>query len=100
MPMIRVLIADDHKLIRDALTGLFEATEDIEVVGECSDGGQVAEAVERTRPDVVLMDLKMPVLDGLEATRELRVTHPEVRVVVLTGGLTPATAAEARALGV
>jgi DNA-binding NarL/FixJ family response regulator len=97
---IRVLIADDHQLIRHALAGLLAATEDLEVVAQCSDGGQVAEAVDRTRPDVVLMDLRMPVADGLEATRELSVVHPEVRVVILTGGLTPATAAEARALGV
>jgi len=97
---IRVLIADDHQLIRDALTDLLAGSDDFEVVGECSDGGQIVDAVGRTRPDVVLMDLKMPVLDGLQATQALLVSHPEVRVVVLTGGLTPATAFEARALGV
>ena len=97
---IRVLIADDHQLIRDALSDLLAGSDDIEVVGECSDGGQIVDAVGRTRPDVVLMDLKMPVLDGLQATQALLVSHPEVRVVVLTGGLTPATAFEARALGV
>jgi len=97
---IRVLIADDHQLIRQALADLFEGTPDITVVGECSDGSQVVAAVAATRPDLVLMDLQMPVMDGLQATRELLDSHPEVRVVVLTGGLTPATALEARALGV
>jgi DNA-binding NarL/FixJ family response regulator len=97
---IRVLIADDHRLIRQALTDLFDGTSDITVVGECADGSEVAAAVEATRPDVVLMDLQMPVMDGLQATRALLASHPEVQVVVLTGGLTPATAFEARALGV
>jgi DNA-binding NarL/FixJ family response regulator len=96
---IRVLIVDDHALIRDALVDLFSATGDIEVVGECSDGGEVLDAVGRLRPDVVLMDLKMPGVDGIEATRRVLGPHPEVRVVVLTGALTPATARQAHALG-
>ncbi|MGY1822490.1 response regulator [Geodermatophilus sp. SYSU D00079] len=96
---IRVLIADDHALIRDALVDLFSGTDDIEVVGQCSDGSQVLDAVGRTRPDVVLMDLKMPCVDGIEATRQVLGAHPGVRVVVLTGALTPATAREARTLG-
>ncbi|MGY1633130.1 response regulator transcription factor [Geodermatophilus sp. SYSU D01186] len=96
---IRVLIADDHALIRDALVDLFSGTGDIEVVAECSDGSQVLDAVSRTRPDVVLMDLKMPCVDGIEATRQVLRAHPGVRVVILTGALTPATAREAHALG-
>src|SRR3954453_15648577 len=97
---IKVLIADDHPLIRQALTDLFTGTSDIVVVGQCSDGSQVAEAVGRTEPDVVLMALQMPVVDGLGATRQVLVEHPDVRIVVLTGALTRATAFEARALGV
>ena len=96
---IKVLIADDHKLIRMALVDLFAASSDIEVVAECADGSEVLEAVERTRPDVVLMDVKMPVMDGLEATCSLLSAHPEARVIILTGALTAATACEARALG-
>ncbi|MGY1639347.1 response regulator transcription factor [Geodermatophilus sp. SYSU D00742] len=96
---IRVLIADDHALIRDALVELFAGTDDIEVVGQCSDGSQVLDAIAGTHPDVVLMDVTMPCVDGIEATRQVRAVHPGVRVVMLTGALTRATAGEARALG-
>lgn len=96
---IRVLIADDHKLIRMALADLFSMAPDIEVVAECTDGCEVLEAAQRTHPDVVLMDVKMPVMDGLEATDVLLAARPETRVIVLTGALTPATVRQARALG-
>ncbi len=96
---VRVLLADDHPLIRMALRELFAASPDIEVVAECADGSEVLEAAERTRPDVVLMDVKMPVMDGLQATCALLAAQPEVRVVILTGALTAATACEAQALG-
>ncbi|WP_448623470.1 response regulator [Geodermatophilus sp. URMC 64] len=96
----RVLIVDDHQLIRDALTDLFCATEDIEPVGSCADGDEVVAAVERTTPDVVLMDLQMPRVDGLTAARAVLADHPGVRIVVLTGGLTAATAREAGDIGV
>jgi DNA-binding NarL/FixJ family response regulator len=97
--LIKVLVVDDHVLIRDALTDLFAATVDIEVVGQCADGMEVAAAVERTRPDVILMDLQMPRMDGLAATRDVLDRHAGARVVILTGGLTPATVTEAKAAG-
>jgi CheY-like chemotaxis protein len=96
---IKVLIADDHAPFRKALKDLFAATNDIDVVAECSDGSQVTAAAARTRPDVVLMDLQMPVMSGLEATRELLAAQPHMRVVVLTAGISPSSASEARALG-
>ena len=81
---VRVLVVDDQTLFREALTTLLEVREEVEVVGEAADGAEALELVGRLRPDVVLMDLRMPVLDGVAATRRLRVEHPEVRVLVLT----------------
>jgi DNA-binding NarL/FixJ family response regulator len=96
----RVLVVDDHPLIRDTITELLAGTAGIEVVGECADGSEVAAAVWRTGPDVILMDLQMPKMDGLAAAREVLAAHPDVSVVVLSGGLTAASAREARDLGV
>ena len=98
--MIRILIADDHPFLRTTLVDLLAATDDIRVVAECADGAEVAEAAARTEPDVVLMDLNMPRMSGLEAIRALRATQPGVRVIVLTGSLTAAAVREAQALGV
>ena len=81
---IRVLVVDDQALFREALVALLSAQVGIEVVGEAADGQQAVEAVGRLRPDVVLMDLRMPVLDGVGATRRLHVEHPGVRVLALT----------------
>jgi len=98
--MIKVLIADDHPFLRSALGDLLASTEDIRVVAECADGAEVAEAAARTHPDVVLMDLIMPRMSGLEATRALRAAQPDVRVIVLTGSLSAAAAREALSLDV
>ena len=98
--MIKVLIADDHPFIRSALGDLLAATDDIRVVAECPDGCDVVETAAKTEPDVVLMDLAMPVMSGLEATRALGEAQPGVRVIVLTGALNAADARTARALGV
>lgn len=82
--MIRVLIVDDHKLVRQGLRFLLEQEGGFQVVGECSDGSQVPEVVRRLRPDVVLLDLIMPRVDGISALRELKRSGSPARVVILT----------------
>jgi DNA-binding NarL/FixJ family response regulator len=82
--VIRVLVVDDHRLVRAGLITLLKAAGDIEVVGEAADGRQALEVARATRPAVTLMDLSMPVLDGVEATRLLLQEQPDTRVVALT----------------
>jgi DNA-binding NarL/FixJ family response regulator len=82
--MIRLLIADDHPVVRDGLRGMMAAEEDLEVVGEAGNGIEALALVPRVRPDVALVDLRMPGLDGVATIRALRERHPEVRVLVLT----------------
>jgi two-component system, NarL family, response regulator LiaR len=84
---IRVLIVDDHAVVREGLRTFLELQEGIEVAGEASDGHDAIVAAERLRPDVVLMDLVMPNLDGVGAMRELRQRVPGARVIVLTSFL-------------
>ena len=81
---IRVLIADDHAVVREGLRTFFSLQDDIEVVGDAADGEQAVELAERLEPDVVVMDLVMPKLDGIAAMRELRRRAPGTRVVILT----------------
>jgi DNA-binding NarL/FixJ family response regulator len=82
--MTSVLLVDDHRLVRAGLVALLAGTEDIEVVGEAADGRQAVELAAQLRPHVVLMDLSMPVLDGVAATREIVAASPDTHVVVLT----------------
>jgi DNA-binding NarL/FixJ family response regulator len=81
---VRVVIADDHPVVRDGLRGMLAGQPDLEVVAEAADGREALAAVARHRPDVVLVDLRMPVLDGVGAIRQLAADHPTVRVLVLT----------------
>jgi len=81
---IRVLIADDDALVRAALTMMLTGTEAIRVVAEVADGSEVASAVDAYRPDVVLMDIRMPRMDGLAATEQLRARPDAPQVIVLT----------------
>jgi NarL family two-component system response regulator LiaR len=81
---IRVVIADDHSLVRQGLRRYLEMAEGIEVVGEASTGGEAVDLVERERPDIALMDIRMPQMDGLEAARTISARHPETGIVMLT----------------
>src|SRR5918995_849333 len=84
---IRVLITDDHKVVRRGLRGFLELDSDLEVVGEASNGEEAVDMTRRFEPDVVLMDLLMPVMDGIEATRVIREEMPDTEVVALTSVL-------------
>ncbi|HZM83158.1 MAG TPA: response regulator transcription factor [Candidatus Limnocylindrales bacterium] len=82
--IIRLLIVDDHPIVRDGLRGAFAGSPEFEVVGEAGDGAQAISRAVALRPDVVLMDLRMPRMDGVEAIRRLQREAPAVRVLVLT----------------
>ncbi len=82
--MIRVVVADDHAVVRSGLTGLIESTDDLEVVGVARDGREAVDLVRELGPDVVVMDLQMPVLDGVEATRSIVREGVATEVLVLT----------------
>ncbi len=82
--MITVMLADDHRLVRAGLIRLLATASDIDVVGEASDGRQAVEQAKALEPAVILMDLSMPVLDGIEATREILQILPVARIVALT----------------
>jgi DNA-binding NarL/FixJ family response regulator len=81
---MRVLICDDQALIRDGLEMLLKLESDIEVVGLAQDGAEAVELAQRKRPDLVLMDLKMPGMNGVEATRRIHLNQPDTKVLVLT----------------
>ena len=82
--MIRILVADDHEVVRDGLRLVLETEEDFEVVGEAGDGARAVQLAEELHPDVILMDLRMPGMDGLQAIEKIRAGWPEIAVVILT----------------
>ena len=81
---IRILVADDHYLVRMGLIGLVNTKDDFEVIGEASDGNQAVDLFEKLKPDLVLMDLRMPIKDGIAATAEIISKHPSARVLMLS----------------
>jgi DNA-binding NarL/FixJ family response regulator len=97
---VRVVLADDQEMVRAGLRMLVDHQPDLEVVGEAADGVEAVHVVARTRPDVVLMDVRMPRCDGIEAARRVRQAHPEVAVVVLTTFDEDSSLAEALRAGV
>lgn len=84
MTPIRVLITDDHLIVREGLRLILETAESIDIVGEASDGAECLQLVPELKPDVILMDLQMPRMDGITAIGHLRRDHPEIAIVILT----------------
>jgi two-component system response regulator NreC len=84
MNKIRVLLADDHTILRDGIRALLDDQDDMEVLGEAEDGQSTVKMVAKLIPDVVVMDIAMPLLNGLEATRQIRRDYPQVKVLILT----------------
>jgi len=84
MESMKILIADDHPVVREGLSAMLNRQPDIEVVGEAENGRECVEKTRELRPDIVLMDLRMPEMDGVEAMRQIAATNPEVRFIVLT----------------
>ena len=82
--MIKVLLADDEALLREGLRAILEVEDDVDIVGEASHGAEAVQMARSLNPDVVLMDIRMPGMDGLEATRQIVSAQPDVRIVVLT----------------
>lgn len=84
-PRIRIIIAEDHAVVREGTRQLLEREPDLEVVGEAADGAQAVALVDRLSPDVAIMDISMPVMAGIEATRRIKEVHPNTAVLILTG---------------
>jgi DNA-binding NarL/FixJ family response regulator len=82
--VIRVVIVDDHEMVREGLRTILQSEPDLEVVGDTGLGGAVPDLVERTAPDIVLLDARLPDISGPEVCRRLRTSHPEVRVIIVT----------------
>jgi len=81
---IRIVVADDHQIIRQGLRMLFDSEADMELVGEAENGEQAVQLAGELDPDIVVMDIGMPVMDGFAATRQLQAEHPEIKVVALS----------------
>src|SRR2546430_2143591 len=96
---IRILIADDHEVVRQGLKTFLELDPELEIAGEARDGADALRQARELRPDVVLMDLLMPVMDGLTATRAIRAELPDTEVIALTSVLDDSSVGEALRAG-
>lgn len=99
MKRITLLLADDHMIVREGFRRILEAEEDIEVIGEAKNGRQAVALAAKLRPDVVIMDIAMPVLNGLEATGQIHRAHPAIKVLILSAHSEDAYVERALALG-
>jgi DNA-binding NarL/FixJ family response regulator len=84
MEKIKILVVDDHALMRDGIRAILKLCGDMEVLGEAADGREALERIQELQPDVVVMDISMPVMDGMEATRRLKKKYPKIKVLALT----------------
>lgn len=84
MSAIKVLIVDDHNLVREGLKAVFDQGDEVDIVGEAGSGEEALEMVDKVKPDVILMDISMPGMNGIQATKLIREKHPEARIVMLT----------------
>lgn len=82
--MIKIIIADDHQLFIEGVHSLINSMNDIEIIKEVNDGRALIEVLEHTKCDIILMDINMPILDGIEATRQIKKTYPEIKILMLT----------------
>lgn len=97
--MIRILVVDDHEFVREGIVAALQSAGDFDVVGTCEDGQQAFEQAEKSRPDIVLMDLSMPRLDGVQATRKILSRFPATRIVILTATANRRRVNDAKAAG-